>query len=1126
MGVRFVFGPSGAGKSIFVQDHLIKESIAHREKNYVMIVPDQYTMQTQKEMATRHPNGGILNIDVLSFGRLKHRIFAEVGKEDLMPLDDTGKCLILRKVVSEQKENLTVLKKGMSNPGYIEEIKSIISEFMQYGISPDDLDDFIKHSDRQKSLAYKLTDLKLIYREFQTACKDKYMTTEESLHMLCRRIPLARSMAGSVIVFDGFTGFTPIQIDVIITLSQYAEEVLITLPFDERYEPYRMDGEEFFLHLTQKTVKSIQTRLQQENIPLLPDIVLSGEKNYRFAGNPELLHLERNLFRKEAVPYSENVHNIEIVKAGTVEQECHLACEWMFKQIEQNKYRYRDIAIITGDMNTYRDPLKQFFERYEIPYFMDSTVDMLKNPFIQFLRSSLSVLNNNFSFRDCMAMLRCGYADFTNEEIDLLENYIRAKAIKGRRKWNKDFTTPTRELKNKLWQLDEINELRQRFMKQFELFGENPGSGVKPATKWAEIFFYFTKNLDLQNKLKKQEEKYSQAGDVAREKEYSQLFRYVIELLDQIAGLLGEEEISLKTFAEILEAGYGEIRVGILPQNIDSLIVGDMERTRLKEIKALLFLGINDGNIPKAGKKGGIISDMERNIMLETGKELAPSPAEQIFVQKLYLYLNVTKPVKQLYLSYASISEGGERRVPSYFIKTMKDLFPKMKVQSLETRIPILSVKDCKEKFCILLSKYATGIQLNEKETVLLRQYYGDLIAREDCREWVYDMVDHAFYEYIPSELELSLARELYGRILNCSVSSLEKFAGCQYAHFLAYGLRLSEREEAVALSRDYGNLNHSILENVGKNLLQDGKYMNDLTEDEIDRQIEVVLNQLREENESGLFEEGVRGQYFEKQMKRLMKRTFTTISKQLSHGQFRPEMFEVEFGQKYKLDQENDKEIRLIGKIDRIDLCHEIGQIYVKIVDYKSSGKEFKTELFESGIQLQLAVYMKQAIEAIKRKYPKMEISPAAMLYYHVFDPFIELSELKSLDELENKRMEKMNHKGVVTEEREIVEKMDANLSGKSSVLPIKLNKNGEVSSSSAVSPEYFNAMLDYAQNIVMNLAEDVYLGKIAINPAEDTNYDACEYCSYKEACPYDDKIKGFHKRKLVPMEERKEDK
>ena len=282
---------------------------------------------------------------------------------------------------------------------------------------------------------------------------------------------------------------------------------------------------------------------------------------------------------------------------------------------------------------------------------------------------------------------------------------------------------------------------------------------------------------------------------------------------------MGEEEVSGKELLDILNLGFSEIRVGVLPQGVDSLLVGDMERTRLKEIKALFFIGVNDGNIPKSKGVKGLLSLPEREMLRESNVELSPTPSEQAFIEQLYLYLNVTKPTEYLYMSYATVGGRGESLVPSYFIKTIEDMYKNLKENDMTGNVPVLSVDDIREETGRLLGLYVAGNTNAEEETQLFNNLSG-LRKNEEDKKWCEKIIANAYSEYNPISVGSKLAKELYDEVMKVSISTLEKYAACRYSHFITYGLSLSEREEYGLEAADIGNLSHDVLENIGKNLL------------------------------------------------------------------------------------------------------------------------------------------------------------------------------------------------------------------------------------------------------------------------------------------------------------------
>lgn len=1114
MALQFWFGASGAGKSTCVGQEIIQKALENPDINYFMIVPDQFTMQTQKQMVKMHPDGGILNIDVLSFSRLAHRIFEEVGKADRLVLDDTGKCLLLRKIAGREKEKLPVLSAGLKSPGYIQEVKSILSEFMQYGLKPEDVKELAGFAKEKRPLHLKLQDLSYLYEAFLKECEEKFITKEETLDLLCQRLPLARSMKNSVVVFDGFTGFTPIQNKVIAELLCQAKDVYVTLVMDHRYSPYKLLGEEFLFHLSGQTVFSLQKIAQEQGISLKEDVFLMDIPVRRFVDNPTMAHLERNLFREDAVAYDYIPEGLKVVKAANIRQECRMMCAEMFELIETKGYRYRDIAVVTGDMGKYEAPLRQQFEKYDIPYFMDSTKSMLSNPFVAFLRNALAILQYGFRYQDVFRFLRTGFVEFSSEEIDKLENYVRARGIRGFSMWKAPFVYPHKEIKRDSEELDKLNALRERFVLLFQGLEEETNQKNLPAKRWCELLYYFCSEQELQQKLEKFALFFEEKDDLSAAVEYRQIYRLIMDLLDQIANLLGDEMLTMQEFVDILDAGFAEIRVRSLPQGVDLLVIGDNQRTRLKEIKALFFLGVNEGNIPQSSTKGGLISDMEREFLISSGRELAPTPAAQMFMERLYLYMNLTKPSECLYLSYASMEDDGSTLRPAYLIPEIQKLYPKLQINIGNNESPVLSVKDARERMASLLCEYATGT-MSEKYQSDLYALYGDLLARKECVIWLRELTDAAFLSYQPEALEKKLAEDLYGKIMECSISSLERFAACHYAHFLSYGLRLVPREEYGFENMDMGNVMHDILQSFGRMLEENGLEWTKVDEEVIEKFAEEATKEISGTYGGAILQDSAKNRYFVMQLKRIMLRTIKTLQQQLRYGTFKPYAFEKEFRRIYNVDYNGHQKGQLLlkGRIDRIDTCLQGEEVFVKVVDYKSGSRKFDMNTLYYGIALQLAVYLGQAVKNLQSVYPDKEIVPAAMLYYRAADPILNTDKVLTIEETETEILKELNNTGAVSARAGIVNALDEEFTKKSLVVPV--SKKGEeiLLSDSVFDPVVLNQMLDFAQDKVMELANEIMQGKIDIKPVEIKKSNACEFCDYKNVCGFDSKIKGYEK-------------
>lgn len=1129
MSLRFCFGPSGSGKSHRIYEEIMQRAAEEPGRNFLIIVPDQFTMQTQKDLVMRSDRDGILNIDVLSFGRLSHRILEEVGTKEMPVLDDTGKSLVLQKVAADLKEQLPAMGSLLHKQGYIHEVKSAISEFMQYGISTQDMDKLITSAQKRGALAMKLKDLKTLYRGFQDYIRDHFITTEETLDVLRRSLSKSKILKGSVVVFDGFTGFTPIQNRLIQELMRVCAETIVTVTIGVGEDPYKMDGEQKLFHLSKKTVADLEKLAAEAEVERGEDLFVKGGPN-RFAKAPALHYLEQNLFRYQYEPYAGEQQEIHMFEALSPREEVHQTALYIRHLIREQGMTYRDIAVVIGDLEGYASYVETEFGQLEIPCFLDRTRGIVLNPMIEYIKSALQLYIKDFSYDTVFHFLRSGMADISREEIDELENYVIRTGARGYRTYSRLFTRRTEELQGNAEgseqaeekTMERLNRIRQQFMDAVEIL--HMGSQEKAGDYVSHLYDFLEQN-QVQQKLLNYQQQFEKEGDLSRAREYAQIYRLVMDLLDQVYELLGEEEISRQEFADILEAGFGEITVGTIPQNVDRIVVGDMERTRLKQVKVLFFLGVNDGNIPKNASKGGIISDMDREFLIESGTEMAPSPRQQMYIQRLYLYLNMTKPSEQLYLSYAKVNSEGKGIRPSYLIDTVRKLFPAMSVEYPQNRSRLEQIEGRQEGARYLaeeLREYVEGTLPEEERQdfyLMYRAYEADAVGRDL-------LTRAAFRRYRESGLSRIVARALYGQQLENSVSRLETYAACACRHFLQYGLSLQEREEFGFEASDMGTVYHAVLENFAGKLAESNLTWWDFTEDFAAKAVKESVEAYAATYGETVLYSSARNEYAITRMSRILTRTVLTLQKHLKQGIFQPDDYELSFRFAEDLDSihvdlSEDEKMHLQGRIDRIDVSEDAEHVYVKVIDYKSGNRKFDLAALYYGLQLQLVVYMNAAMEMESRKHPDKEIVPAALLYYHIDDPTIETPVELTDEQINEQILAKLRMNGVVNSDPGVVERLDRYMQDKSVVIPVEKKKDGSFSARSGVlSREEMQLISSYVDAKIRSIGREILDGKIAANPYEKGNEEACTYCAYKKVCGFDGSIPGYEKRQLEDLD------
>lgn len=1141
MSLRFYFGSSGAGKSYQLYQEIIRRSGERPEQNFFVIVPDQFTMQTQKELVSMHPDGVIMNIDVLSFGRLSHRIFEEVGYDRRPVLDDTGKSLVLRKVAASLAEELPVLGGNLGKQGYIHEVKSAISEFMQYGIGVEELEKLVDFSGKRGALHHKLKDLKKLYEGFLSYIQGQFITTEETLDLLCAALEKSCLIRGSVVVFDGFTGFTPIQNRLIQKLMRLSGEVIVSVTLPENENPFETGGEQQLFYLSKKTVHTLCKLAEEEHIQRGEDVILKGTV-WRFREGGQLAHLEKNLFRYPLKSYQpdfvQNLQDqsredfgapdsekIEMYEAKDPKEEVRQTAMKIRRLVREEGYLFRDIAVICGDLGAYAEYVEEQFALFEIPCFLDQTRGILLNPFIEYIRSALLIFNQDFSYEAVFHYLRSGLADFTREEVDWFENYVLRFGIRGKWHYTRVFTKKTKEMAEDPDSFEKINHFRERFLESLEPLSGKEGT----AAKYVEELYEFLVKSRVQEKLAGFEARATAEGELSRAREYAQIYPLVMDLLDQIIGLLGEEKMSLQEFADILDAGFGEIEVGTIPQNVDRVVVGDMERTRLKPVRALFFLGVNDGNIPRGTSKGGIISDIDREFLRESEFELAPSPRQQMYIQRLYLYLNLTKPSEKLYLSYVRTGSDGKSLRPAYLVDTLKKLFPLLTVEIPELRPGEEQLETPAEGLRLLagsLRAYAGG---ETGQNPLLYTLYEAYRVMPEYHAEQQKLVEAAFYRYRHHPLAREIAGLLYGKLMENSVTRLETYASCAYEHFLEYGLSLEERKEYGFEAVDMGNVFHAVLERFAEKLTARGLTWFSFTGEEGEAMLSEALEECSVEYGDTILFASARNAYIIHRMKRILTRTVTTLQSQLKKGSFMPADFELSFTRLQDLDAFNialtsEEKMRLRGRIDRVDTLEEGDRLYVKVIDYKSGNRQFDLAALYYGLQLQLVVYLNAAMDLQKKEHPDKEVLPAALLYYHVSDPVIGVGEPMTPEEVNEKLLSELRMTGVVNSDTNVISKLDTTIGegqkGSSDVIPVELKKDGSLSArSSALSSEELVMISDFVNQKIKNVGREILEGNFPLNPYEKGNRSACTFCVYQSVCGFDKRIDGCKTRTLPDL-------
>lgn len=1079
MSLQLVLGGSGSGKSHNLYSRIIKDSIENPYENYLVIVPEQYTMETQRKLVSMHPRRGIMNIDIVSFQRLAFRVFSEIGGGETKVLDDTGKNLIVRKILESNKKDLKIFANNINKIGFVSEMKSVISELLQYAITPQQVKEIGEKISDNPLLNGKMADVQTVYTAFKKYIEEKYITVEEILDVLCNVIEDSQMIKNSVIAIDGFTGFTPIQYKLLGILLKNAKKVCVTVTIDANEKLNVHTGLQNIFSLSKETIAKLIEIADEQQVKVENHIIINDTDCYRLKDSKDLSFLEKNLFRFKSSRYEGVPESLQIFEGTNPKEEISYITGEIMRITAEYGYRYRDIAVVTGDIETYGDIAANILNQNHISNFIDNKRSIMGNPFVEFLRSALETIEKGYSYESIFRYLKTGLTDINADDIDVLENYCLAMGVRGAKKWREKWVKNYRNSRGEKADLEKINLIRERVVDSLEALNHKLKDKDTDVSTKISAVYEFVVSMNIQQKLSEYSIIFEKNGDKSRSGEFKQIYKKVMDLFDKVVELLGEERIPLKEFAQIMDAGFEDIKIGLIPPSADSVVVGDIERTRLENIKVMFFVGVNDGIVPKKSENHGILSEFDRDSLVELKVKLAPSVREKAFIQKFYLYLNMTKPSQKLYITYSKNDMNGKSIRPSYLIHTIRKMFPLVKMIDMNGALSAFQY---------------VSIPKSELEW-----------NQENCLK----------------AISQAAAISLYGKEIYGSVTRIESFAACEYAHFLSYGLTLVEREEYQLAVRDVGTILHSVLEKVSSTLKKNNSNFAKLNENDRKILVSDCVAEVTNDYGNTIMQDSKRNEYLVNRLTDIADRTVWALGKQLENGEFEPDAFEVPF----ELEAENlpnDMRMILHGKIDRIDICEDEKNVYVKVIDYKSGHSDFELLKTYYGLKLQLMAYMKASIEIEEKRHPGKNIVPAGVLYYNIDDPIVD-KENEDQDSTDVRILEQLCTKGLINSDKNVVKKFD-NLfeSGKSKVIPVKYNKDGEVANTrNTISSQQFKELDEFIYDKMKDMSADIVKGNISINPYKDKKSNSCAYCQYHAICGFSEDFPGMEYRKLKQFDD-----
>jgi len=1105
MGLRFIIGRAGTGKTTLCMEEIIRKQNTENRRQ-VLIVPEQFTSQAERDLIEKTGQRAILTAEVLSFGRLAHRVFSKKGIGSRVPLGDIGKSMALRKILLQEKDHISYFQSVMDKPGFVDQLGLTISEFFQYRISPEQTEALADSESLSHGAREKLKDLSLIHRSYLDFLQQEYISADETLGLLAERLDDSLGFANTEFWLDGFYGFTPQEYSVIRRLLQLSSQVNITLTMDQNsfYGAFLPPSAPFYEpYITKKKLTALAEELGLKPVP--PTILTENKR----AETTALKNLEQEYFYSffKKAPLAESVH---ITACPSLQEEIRFAAGKILHLIREENLRFRDFAVVTNAMELYEKNIRGILEEYDIPCFIDSRRETASHPLVSLLTALLDVLVYDFKYDAMFAYLKSGLTQLTAAEIDILENYVLAYGIKGY-KWKQEYWDHGL-VREGAEAMETINELRQRVMTPFAPFLQLPKTFSFHT--FIDLIMGHLETLGAAETLEKWATTAAAEGNLNRAEEYRQIWQLVMDVLEKADSILGKEELPLKDMAKILEAGLEKCTMGVIPPTADSLLIGDLERSRLPEIKYLFVLGVNEGILPSPATAQGIFTENERDLLTGQGIELANGGKRKVFEENFLIYRGLTKPSRGLWLTFATANNEGKEQVPSSLIENLQKLDETLKAEPMQAFQ--LSETAPEAAFHLLGSK----MRSHSDETPLsplwqdIYSFFDENVFWENRLKMLKKGIGKTGR---PERLSPKTAKALYGKNILSSVSRLERFAGCPFSFFAEYGLKAEERRLYQLHTPDLGSLFHEVLELFSNKLEEDSIPWTDLSKEKTQALIETCVDEAAPRLSDRILMESAANKYLIRRLKRVSVKAAWTLVQHLQAGDFTPAGYEVGFGLHEALppiviELGDGGSLILNGKIDRVDLLDTEGTRYVKIIDYKSGNKTFSFQDIYYGLQLQLLIYL----DAYLKYYKKTgaELKPGGVFYFRIAEPTLSLDSEFSAEQIEKTLYEKMKMSGLLLQEDALIQSMDhslkkegaKNFSGSSAVVPVGFTQKGDFSAASNLaSEEQYEAILDFVTERTKKIGEAMKAGIITPLPFRDRDRTPCSYCKYRSVCRHD---------------------
>ena len=1094
MGLRIIYGKTGTGKSSLCFSEIAK--LIEKEENIYYITPEQFSFTAEKNLMGFLKEKAVMNAEVITFSRMANRALNEIGGRNKTNLSKCGKAMLIYSILSKHQKDFQFLGKSDEN---IEIGIQSITEFKKHGITLETLNNEIETIE-DKYLKTKLEDIRCIYQNYEEQISQNYIEETDLLDFLAKNIEDLSWIKNSIIYIDEFSGFTAQEYEVIKQFIKYAKQVNITMCIDNLERDTNPDIDIFYSN--KQTLKKLVRIVDENHFKLEEPVEL--QKQYRLKSE-ELQVLSQNLYSTKSTKYAKDVENIHLFLAKNRYSEIENVAKTICKMVREKQLRYRDMAVITKNIDMYSSLVRSIFAKYDIPVFIDEKRDLNQNVIVQYVLSILDIFTTNYANEAMFNYIKLGFLDIEDDEIFKLENYCTKWGIK-RNKWKEDFKYEMED-ENKKQEIERLNEIRKQIIEPLIALKRNIDK-EKTAINITKQIYGFLQEQNIEEKISKKVKDLEEMGLIDLANEYMESYHIILEVFDEIVLVFKEDKMNIDTYSKILKIGLKNSELGKIPATQDQVTLGDVDRTRSHKVEVVFVIGLNDGVFPSVNKDEGFLNDTDREHLKNDGIELANGTLENLYEENFNIYKVFTTAEQEMYLSYASSDGEGKALRPSILIHKMKKIFPKLEEQSdvITKQYEVVNQDITYEE---LLEKI---YQLKNKENIE-NLWYAVYAWYKQNSKWntrLEQDMEGLAYTNVPQKLKKENMDKLYGNTLHTSVSRLEQYRRCPFSYYLQYGLKVKPKEELKIQSFNTGSFMHETIDEFFKYVHENSLNLAELEEIDIQKIVSKIIDEDLELSKNYIFKATVKYNILVRRLKKIVSKALKYIIQTLIYSDFTIKGTEVEFDTKgeYKpiqLELEDGKRIEITGKIDRIDMAKEEDGNYLRIIDYKSSSKNIDLNEVYAGLQIQLLTYA----DAVCKEE---DLIPAGIFYFSLLEQMIKADKKIEDEEIEELIRKNFKMKGLIIADVKVIKMNDNSLTtGTSKMVPAAISKSGEVIEkwTNGVKQEEFSILQKYIYQTIKEIGKEIFNGKIDLKPYYKNGKTPCEYCEYKSICTFDPRRK-----------------